>query len=122
MTEELFFDSYAIIEIVKGNPNYQKFSNTKIAITKLNLFEIYYSMLRDYDKNKAEKVLTDYLKFVVDFDENVIKEASKFRLDNKSKGLSMTDCIGYILAKKYGIKFLTGDEKFKDMENVEYIK
>lgn len=122
MTDELFFDSYAIIEVIKGNPNYQRFSNTKIIITKLNLFEIYYSMLRDYDKTKAEKILIEYLKFVFDFDENVIRESAKFRLDNKSKNLSMTDCIGYIFAKKLGIKFLTGDEKFKDMENVEYVE
>ena len=122
MDDELFFDSYAIIEIIKGNIGYQRFSSMNIVTTKLNLFEVYYSMLRDYDENKAEKTLASYIKFVIDFDENVIREATKFRLDNKPKNLSMTDCIGYILAKKLGIKFLTGDEKFKDVENVEYVE
>ena len=40
---------------------------------------------------------------------------------NKRK-LSMTDCIGYMMAKQWGIKFLTGDKEFEDMENVEYVK
>ena len=36
--------------------------------------------------------------------------------------LSFIDCIGYYLAKKNKAKFLTGDEKFKNMENVEFVK
>jgi len=32
------------------------------------------------------------------------------------------DCIGYIIAKKSGVQFLTGDEHFKDFENVEFVK
>ncbi len=34
----------------------------------------------------------------------------------------MTDCIGYITARKLGIKFLTGDNKFEDKIGVEFVK
>ena len=34
----------------------------------------------------------------------------------------MTDCIGYILAKNIGIKFLTGDKEFENLDNVEFVK
>jgi len=40
----------------------------------------------------------------------------------KNQKLSFIDCIGYILAKKHKAKFLTGDEKFKGKENVEFVK
>ena len=46
----------------------------------------------------------------------------KLRLKHKKRDLSMTDCIGYAIAKRLGIKFLTGDKEFKDFENVEFIK
>ena len=40
----------------------------------------------------------------------------------KHKNLSIPDSIGYITAKRLGIKFLTGDEDFRNFENVEFIK
>ena len=63
-----------------------------------------------------------YYESAIDFDINVIKEAAKLRLKYKKNDLSMTDCIGYILAKEWNIKFLTGDKEFENMENVEFVK
>ena len=40
-----FFDSYAIIEIVKENKNYLKYLDEEATITIFNLAEIYYSVL-----------------------------------------------------------------------------
>ncbi|MBU0958442.1 MAG: hypothetical protein KKB31_00715, partial [Nanoarchaeota archaeon] len=58
---------------------------------------------------------------------NIIKidttiNATKFKFKNRKDGLSYTDCIGYILSKELGIKFLTGDKKFKNKSNVEFVK
>jgi len=41
-------------------------------------------------------------------------------LKTKHRKLSIPDVIGYIIAKKYSVKFLTGDEDFKDLDNVEF--
>jgi len=41
---------------------------------------------------------------------------------NKNKNISITDCISYIQSKELGIKFLTGDNEFEYMENVEFVK
>ena len=46
----------------------------------------------------------------------------QFRLQWKDRGVSITDCVSYIIAKKLGINFLTGDREFEDIENVEFIK
>jgi len=46
----------------------------------------------------------------------------QFRIKNRHKNLSMTDCISYIMAKRLGIKFLTGGKEFKNLENVEFVK
>ena len=40
----------------------------------------------------------------------------------KFKQLSIPDVIGYTLANRLHIKFLTGDEGFREMQNVEFIK
>ena len=36
--------------------------------------------------------------------------------------ISYTDAVGYVMSKSLGLKFLTGDEAFKNLENVEFVK
>lgn len=120
--EIFFFDSYAIIEIIKGNINYLNYADAIIIITQLNLFEVYYGILREGTEYDADLFMRKYRQYVLDYDESVIKNAAKFRLEYKKRNLSMTDCIGYCLAKKWGIKFLTGDKEFERMEQVEFVK
>lgn len=123
MIEEVyFFDSYAVMEIAYENQNYKDYSDKNPVLTKLNLFEIFYHILRESGEEDANKVFQKYFSFAVDFNENVIKEAARFRLEHKKRNLSMTDCIGYIIAKKLGIKFLTGDKEFENLDNVEFVK
>ena len=117
-----FFDTYAIIEILLGNENYAAYSDKYSVLTKLNLFEMYYSVLRDFGENKGKEAFDKFYDSAVDYGPEVIKEAAKFRLENKKKNLSMTDCIGYIISKRLRIRFLTGDKEFKDMGNVEFVK
>lgn len=120
--ETFFFDTYAFYEIYEGNENYKKYEGCGIVTTKLNLFEIYLTILRNYGEGDAEKIFNNYFEFVKDFDKEIIKNAARLKFKLNQRDLSMTDCIGYELAKQLGIKFLTGDEQFKDMENVEFIK
>lgn len=122
MKEIYFFDSYAIMEISKGNSNYISYINSNVILTKLNLFEIFYSTLSQKGDGEAQKLFEDYKEFIIDFSLNDIKEAAKLRFKFRERKLSMVDCIGYILAKKLGIKFLTGDKEFEDISNVEFVK
>ncbi len=117
-----FFDSYAVMEILKGNKDYDNFKDSEIVLTKLNLFEIYHNVLKQFNEELAEEIINKYKIFAIDFDENVIKESAKFRIENIKKNISITDCIGYIIAKNIGIKFLTGDKEFENLDNVEFVK
>lgn len=122
MTETYFFDSYAVMEILKGKSNYAVYKEKNIVLTKLNLFEIYHNILYQFNEGLAEKVYEMYIPYVVDFGDDVIKQAAKFRLEHIKKRLSMTDCIGYVYSLKADIRFLTGDKEFEGFENVEFVK
>src|SRR3989338_340161 len=117
-----FFDSYAIIELIKGNPNYARFIKEEVTITIFNLVEIYYSALNDMNEESAEIIYEKYKNAVVKINDEILKEAMKFRKKNKSRNLSYPDCIGYVYAIKNKVKFLTGDKEFKDLGNVEFVK
>lgn len=120
-----FFDTYALVEINKGNPNYIKFLDSKFVTTILNLMEFYNSLLKETNKEIAETKFDKYLKVCITIDTKIIKESVEFRLrfikETKFK-ISYVDAIGYIISKKLNIKFLTGDLAFKDLDNVEFVK
>lgn len=122
MTETFFFDTYALIELVKGNPDYVKFKNSGKMTSMMNLLELYYSFLLDFDEKTAEFYFNIFLNFLVPYNENTIKNAAKFRFRNRKSGLSYVDCLGYIIAFENSVKFLTGDKGFKDLENVEFVR
>ena len=117
-----FFDTYAIIEIINGNNNYERFENELITTSALNIGELYYSLLREHGKKTAEYWTRRFNYDLIEIDVDSVIKAAKFRFVNKRKKFSYIDCIGYMLALNKNIKFLTGDKGFKDMENVEFVK
>lgn len=125
MAEEiiLFYDTYAILEIIKGNVNYKNYlKNVGIVTTKLNLMELYYRLYVLHGFETAELYYQKYNPFVIEVDDSIIKKSMIFKAENRNKDLSYVDCIGYIFAMENNIKFLTGDEQFRDMPNVDFVK
>ena len=117
-----FFDSYALVEIFKGSKNYEKYKNYKIITSYLHVYELYYSLSREHN----EEEFIDFFRFIQRFCINLkfswIPKASEFKKISSKKNLSYADCIGYIIAKDLGIKFLTGDKEFENLPNVEFVK
>lgn len=117
-----FADTYALIELLKGNPSYKPYLDCMLVISKFNLIELYYHLLCDKDKKIADKEMKVYSKLEIPITYNAIKNGMEFKLKHKKEKLSYVDCIGYALALELGIKFLTGDQKFRDKDNVEFVK
>ena len=117
-----FADTYALIEMIQGNKNYSKFLELDFVTSKYNLMELYYQFIRENDSKKAQKNLIKFYKYNVKINIGNIKGGMRFKLKHKKEKLSYADCIGWAKAKEMGIKFLTGDQKFEDKENVEFVK
>jgi len=115
-------DTYALIELLGGNPNYKPYLSHILITTKFNLIELYYHFLQDYGKETADKYLDLYSKFIIPITDNSIRKGMELKLKYKKENLSYVDCIGYALALELGIKFLTGDQKFGNKDNVEFVK
>jgi uncharacterized protein len=124
MSETYFFDTYAFVEIVKGTGKFEKYKDSKIVTSLLNLMELHYSCLKDLGKEKAQEIFSELTEFTIDIEEQDIINANyfKFNQNKKGKNISYVDSIGYILSLKNGIKFLTGDKAFRDIENVEFVE
>jgi uncharacterized protein len=119
---KFFWDSYAVIEVIKGNSNFRSYLDEEIIITIFNLIEIYFSALKDLGEAAAEKIYKQYSPSVKEVSDYVLKKAMKYKLKNRDKNLSCIDCIGYVYAIENNLVFLTGDKEFENLENVEFVK
>ena len=123
MASAFYFDTYALVEITLGAEKYLKFrEGVGIFTNKLNLMELAYFMLRIKHGDKIHSILTEYLRYNVEPSFNALVEAVKMKFLYKKHKLSYIDCLGYMIAKENKVKFLTGDEKFRNMDNVEFVK
>jgi len=119
---DYFFDTYTLIETLEGNPNYENFSEYTFITTTLNLSEFYYYLLRQNGENTADKTIKNLNFELVEISPEIAIKGAKFKHKYKKESLSYIDCIGYIVAFSNNLRFLTGDEKFKNKKNVEFVK
>ena len=116
-----FFDTYALIEVLKGNSQYEPYRDQPIVTTLLNLGELYYYLLKN-GYSETLKIMKRFSKQLILLDESVVYSAMEFKYENRGKNLSMVDCIGYIAALKAKMPFLTGDKEFENLPGVEFVK
>ena len=115
-----FFDTYAFFEILRGNPKYKHYTDVKIITSIFNIAELNYNLKKTKSKQVADSIIEKYKHFIVPILLDDIKKAMDLKI--KHKFLSIPDAIGYTMAKRYNVKFLTGDDDFKDFNNVEFVK
>ncbi|MEK6859495.1 MAG: PIN domain-containing protein [Nanoarchaeota archaeon] len=123
-----FFDTCVIIEIFNSNPKFYKYKDEFKTFTIFNLAEIYHCLLKDLDHTEANKIYYTLNSFAQPISDDILTEAIEFRINHnskltkKQKPLSYADAIGYIYAKHNNLNFLTCDDQFIDLPNVEHIK
>jgi uncharacterized protein len=119
-----FADSYALIEMLKGNEKYLVFQNERLITTEFNICEVGFAVCREYPANAA-RVLKTVRKMVTlhaTSDEDYCSGAARRKeASGKGKKLSTIDSVGYSVANRLNIPFLTGDREFADMDNVQFV-
>lgn len=118
-----FFDTYALYQIAKGAESHASFAkHARLATTLFNLYELYYILCKEKQERLADVFFERLLPFSIDVLPDDIKLAAKFRLQHVKRGFSYVDALGYTIALRSGMLFLTGDDAFKEFEQVTFIK
>ena len=122
----VLIDSWAWIEYFKGSKAGEKVKKyiegkEKAIISAINIAEVYRWILRFYDEEIAKEKINVMKErcFIIPVDEEIAIMAAKIRHEEK---LGLGDAIIYATAKKEGAILLTGDNDFKDKENVIFIE
>ena len=120
---EFYYDSYAILAYLNRSENYVPYFTSSIGMTSLyNVMEVYYFVLRDQGSEQAKKILALLRQIVITPSLEDAEQAMFFKLKHKTKKLSYADCLGYALARRLEVPFLTGDEGFRGISHVEFVK
>ena len=116
----VFYDTYAMIEMVRQNPQYATYLEEEFATTVFNLVELYTLLRRDFNEEVARSSFFRFKEGAEEVEDLIIFKAGRLKLSNKN--LSYADCIGYSYAREKNIVFLTGDRGFKDLPGVQIIR
>lgn len=118
----LVLDTYALVEIKKGNPKFAHIMNKAFVIPDPVIAEFYILLMKEDGEEEARfwyKKLSFYCRPV---NADLFIKSLKFREANKKQNISIFDAVGYIFAMENNLKFLTGDKAFEHKEGVEFIK
>lgn len=119
---EYFFDTYALIEMANGSQSYNKFRDAKGHTTIFNLYELYVQTLKNSGEGLAKKAFDNCKKILIDVKDTHIFLAAAFKTKGKKAHFSYTDALGYAIAEIEGLKFVTGDNEFRNLPNVQFIR
>lgn len=121
MSEAIFFfDTYTFFEIIRGNPRYEQYKDSLALTTIFNIAELNYGLKKELEIERADSLCKKYEPFVVEVAVQDVMKAMTLR--HKHKMLSIPDAIGYVVARRYNVLFLTGDDDFLSFPHVEFVK
>ena len=125
------FDTYALIEwLGKEKENYRKYfvqmENSEGFVTTFTLVELYHKVYHTLGQGRADEIfaiVTGNLN-VTKVTPEIIKKSGIFKSQMLKRKLevSYTDSVNYATATFLGVKLLTGDEDFRNVDNVEFVK
>jgi predicted nucleic acid-binding protein len=115
-------DTYALVEIWKGNKEFAYLIKEDYEIPSITLAEFWEILYKESSEETANYWINRFKASCAEPNLEIYIEARKFKYINNKKNLSIIDCIGYIYAHSKKYLFVTGDKEFDDVEGVEFIK
>jgi len=115
-------DTYALIEIYKGNPKFSNYFKQKFIITDITLAEFYSVLLREENEETANYWIKKFEAYSIQINKEILLKAVKLRRKYSKTNISFFDAVGYIYSIENGFYFVTGDKEFANFKGVEFIK
>jgi hypothetical protein len=120
-----YLDSYAIIEMARGNPRYLRFRSEPGITARANLLEVYYILAQQGHEDLARVCLHTLGPPAVELPLALIPKVARFRLDQlgaTGRRFSYVDAFGYVYARENGYTLLTGAHEFEGLPDVMFVR
>ena len=118
-----YFDTYALVELLRRK-DFLRYSAKGLVTSRWNLAELLVFDLREHDEAVARRHFARFLGACQDVSDEDLFQAAVFReaQRRRSRLLSYVDALGYVLARRLSVRFLTGDDAFRGLPGVLFVK
>lgn len=115
-----FFDTYALLRLYRGEASYVPYAGIPIVTDSGCLYEFAREVFRRGNAREAQAALADIRAERISPTNDDLVEAAK--LAQRLARISAQDALGYALARRAGLLFLTGDRAFRRLPAVEFVE
>ncbi|MHB8604739.1 MAG: PIN domain-containing protein [Thermoplasmatota archaeon] len=121
---EIVADTYALIAHYDGARSYRPFFEAEIGTTALNAVEFAHALILRGHAKRLGDLMSPVLSIIVEPDRGVVEAAARFKHERRAAGAkcSYVDAWGYATARLLDAAFLTGDEDFRGVPGVKFVK
>ena len=116
---QYFWDTFALVQRQRGADSYAAFADAPVFTHEMNIYEFIAAILRDFDESTARSEIRSLSPNLLDSTTEDLFSAARFRAKTR---VSYVDALGYTLARKNDMRFLTGDKAFKSVDGVEFVR
>jgi len=118
-----YFDTYALIELL-SRKDFVRYSAKGFVTSRWNLAELLVVDLREHGEAAARRHFQRFLGACEDPTDEDLFQAARFREEQRRRRrlLSYVDALGYVLATRLSVRFLTGDGAFRGLPHVLFAK
>lgn len=125
-SKSLVFDAWSILAYLKDEPAGEQVENliadahesgASLAMSIVNLAEVWYNIARLSDEKRGDQAVTEVRQLgieLVEVDWDLAHAAAAFKARHK---MSLADCFAAALAKARKAELVTGDAEFKQVES-----
>ena len=119
----VFFDTFALVEFLAGNEETRKHGALGFVTTKWNLAELLVLDVRDFGEKTANRNFRRLLGAAVREEDADLIAAARMKVSHAVRGrrFSFVDCLGFCVARRLKMRFVTGDEAFKGVPGVLFL-
>jgi len=109
-----YFDMYALVELLRRK-DFVRYSAKGLVTSRWNLAELLVFDLREHDGTVGRRHFARFLGRCQDPADEDLFQAAVFRESQRRRRrhLSYVDALGYVLARRLSLRFLTGDDAFR---------
>lgn len=119
MSAKYFFDTYALVRLARGEPSYERFASEPVHTDVGCLYEFVRWLMKTENSSRAREALAGlHAERLATTDEDLLQAAKLLRQHPR---MSAQDALGYCIARRADMTFLTGDGAFRRLPGVELV-
>jgi predicted nucleic acid-binding protein len=120
---DFLWDTYSIVALFEEAPAYRDLRQAHIITTPFAVMETCFILQRDHawPLDRTAELAETLMESAPPVDGRLLAAAAAWRLRSKTKArhYSYADAFGYLMSRRLGLTFLTGDRAFEGLPGVE---